>query len=131
MKVRAKCVPLVFNISKFCETGYRLYITLCVTFIQLGANIYDNPSYLKIMKHFSNTRVNKRLRKVAKSDYYLYRICLSVRKVHLCSHWTNFLDILDWEKGCLIINNLGDKSFILFNNIACRAVRCFRYMTLS
>jgi len=66
------------------------YIIICIAFIQLGANIYDNPSYLKIMKYISNTRVIRRLRKVAQNDYYLYRICMSVRKVHLCSHWTNF-----------------------------------------
>jgi len=41
-----------------------IYYT-CVTFIQFGANIYDNPSYLKIMKHIGNTRLIRCLNKVA------------------------------------------------------------------
>jgi hypothetical protein len=102
VKVRAKCLTVVCNISKFCEIRYRLYIIICVTFIQLGANIYDNPSCLQIMKHISNTRVIRRLRKVAKSECYLYRICLSVCKLHLCLQRTNILDILYWENCCLI-----------------------------
>jgi len=80
---------MVFNIIKCCEIQYRLNIIIRLTFIQLGANIYDNPLRLKIMKHINNTRVI-RLNKIRKSDYFLYLICLSVRKLHLCSHWTNF-----------------------------------------
>ena len=58
-----------------------IHIIICVTFIQLGANIYDNPSYLKlIMKHISNTRGNRRLRKVAKTTVaYTVFVCLSLR----------------------------------------------------
>ena len=40
------------------------YIIICVTFIQLGANIYDNPLYFKVKKYISNMRVIRRLNKV-------------------------------------------------------------------
>jgi hypothetical protein len=48
------------------------------------------------MTHISNTRAKKRLSCV-KRLLHLPN-CLSVRKVNLCSHWTNFLDILYWGK---------------------------------
>jgi hypothetical protein len=101
----SKCI-MVLNISKTILAIYNY-----VTFIQLGANIYDNPSYLKIMKHISNTRVIRRLRKVAKSDCYLYRIRLSVRKLHIFLHWTNLLDILYWGGGGVVEMSPGKSKF--------------------
>ena len=83
MKVRAKCVTMVFNISKFYETQCKLYIIIRVTFIQLCANIYDNPSCLKIMKHISNTRVNKPFAKLRKTTItFTVFVCLSVKYIY-------------------------------------------------
>ena len=79
MKVRAKCVNMVINISKFYETQCKLYIIICVTFIQLGANIYDNTSCIKIMEHISDTRVKKRLHKFCKATItFTVFVCQSV-----------------------------------------------------
>jgi hypothetical protein len=82
---------MILYLSMYFEINYRRYIIVRVTFFQLGVNIYDNQSYLQINKHFSNTDDFRRVRKFAKSDYYLYRICLSIRKVHFLSRWKNFL----------------------------------------
>ena len=45
------------------------------------------------MHGHTNIRLLRHVRKIAKSDYKLCRVCPSVRRERLCAHWSNFNEI--------------------------------------
>jgi hypothetical protein len=50
-------------------------------------NKYDKKAVRNYLQTF------RRVRKTAKSDYWLRQVCLSIRKVQFGSQWTDFYEI--------------------------------------